>query len=119
MPHNPLSGIRLWLSGSVPDGASSDLRERIERCTRLLAEKAFSLNATLLHGFHPSLTPTLLAAARAYHKQSGARAPLHLFVAPYRGITAGSTYEDIPFQEIREVATLHEIPPGPSPGAEQ
>ncbi|MFN9456018.1 MAG: hypothetical protein ACK6D7_01365, partial [Acidobacteriota bacterium] len=63
MPHNPLSGIRLWLSGSVPDGASSDLRERIERCTRLLAEKAFSLNATLLHGFHPSLTPPLLAAA--------------------------------------------------------
>ncbi|MCA2964355.1 MAG: patatin-like phospholipase family protein [Acidobacteriaceae bacterium] len=117
MPHNPLSGIRLWLSGSVPDGASSDLRERIERCTRLLAENAFSLNATLLHGFHPSLTPTLLAAARAYHEQSGARAPLHLFVAPYRGITAGSTYEDIPFQEIREVATLHEIPPGPSPEA--
>lgn len=110
MAHNPLSGVRLWLSGSVPNDASAELRERIETFTQLLAEKAFSQNSILLHGFHPTLTPTLLAAARRYHEQTGRRAPLHLVVAADRRDADSPSYAGIPILEIQKVATLEEVP---------
>jgi hypothetical protein len=115
MPNSPLSGVRIWLSGSVPEGSTDQERQRIEDFTRQLAEEAFLRNAILVHGFHPSLTPTLLAAAATFKDRSGnRRAPLHLLVSThYQDQTAG-TYLGRTLDDLRQYGEVDEIPEGPS-----
>lgn len=111
-----LSGVRIWLSGSVPAQATPSERERLEGFVRELAERALREGATLSHGFHPSLTPTLLTVAKAYREQTGRRAAIHLsasanYGAPrgtYLGMTMAELCLDVEFEEIPEATTKEE-----------
>ncbi len=117
MPNSPLSGVRIWLSGSVPEQSTPEERQRLEEFTRQLAEQAFLRDATLLHGFHPSLTPTLLDAAKKFRNSTNRRAPLHLLVASHYRDKQNGTYLGRTLEDIRGYAELDEIPASPSPAA--
>lgn len=71
-----LSGIRIWLSGSVPEDPTTtpEERKRLAQFTRHLTGQAFAEGATLLYGFRPSLTPVLLEAAQTYRERTSKRA---------------------------------------------
>lgn len=70
----PLSGLRLGLSGAVPDredwqGRALDLE--IPRLLATLAEGLFRFGGELVHGTHPSFTPILIGQARPYAARRG------------------------------------------------
>ena len=107
----PLSGVRIWISGSVPAELSPKEADRLQALAKTLAQMAFREGATLLHGFHPSLTPTLLAAARGYREATGNRASLSLLASTeFRDPDGG--YAGLSGAEVGRDADLQEIPKG-------
>jgi patatin-like phospholipase/acyl hydrolase len=108
-----ISGTRIWLSGSIPDDAKPDEATRLKDFAKALAKSAFLEGAQLLHGFHPSLTPTLLEAAQEYRAANNRRAPLSLFVSTfYRDSTGG--FEGQPVRELEGDCDLQQIPKAPT-----
>ena len=112
-----VSGIRIWLSGSIPgptDQTDALQSERLKGFAKTLAISAFRDGASLLHGFHPSLTPTLLEAAEEYRLASNRRAQLSLFVSTFfrEGSTGG--YLGYSIAELERVCELRQIPQAPT-----
>lgn len=62
----PLSGVRIHLSGSVPDESSLENADNIRLFVQKLAEKIFCEGGTIIHGSHPTLSIPLEAAARNF-----------------------------------------------------
>lgn len=93
---SPLAGVRIWLSGAVPDDAAADERERIREFVKIFAREAFSRAATIVHGSHPTIRDVLLDEARAYHDQTGTKAPLRLVVSDFFAKTPQRFGIDIP-----------------------
>ena len=107
--NSPLSGTRIWFSGSIPEDAGENEAARVRAFVKALARQAFRAGATVLHGFHPSLTPALLDAAREYHSALQTRAPLRLLVsAEFREPSGG--YTGLTIGEVQQLAELQEIP---------
>lgn len=105
-----ISGVRIWLSGSIPAAASPEQAARLKDFARALAKGAFREGAQVLHGFHPSLTPTLLEAAQEYRASGNRKAPLSLFVSThFRDATAGG-YEGHAVTELERDCELQQIP---------
>jgi patatin-like phospholipase/acyl hydrolase len=74
----PLRGIRVHLSGAVPEGADSTATQRIHDfvgkfCAAILAE-----GGELIHGSHPSFQEPLRVAAEAFVGAGGSRDALTL-----------------------------------------
>lgn len=63
----PLSGIRIHISGSVPDGQ----KEEICLFVKTLASRIFSEGGSVIHGSHPSLTEALEDASRNFLEAEG------------------------------------------------
>ena len=79
---NPvLSGVRIWLSGSVPGEATPEETERIQKFVEVFAESVFRLGGQIAHGSHPSLLEPLRTAAERFQSHTGDKAPLGLFVS--------------------------------------
>src|SRR5436190_3492071 len=74
----PLLGVRIHLSGSVPDEAAADDAMSIRSFATKLAQTAFREGATLIHGSHPSFEQPLAAAAMAFVASGGERDSLTL-----------------------------------------
>ena len=70
---NQLSGIRIHLSGSVPEDATEAQADGITRFVRLFASVVLSQGGTLTYGSHPSLIDSLREAAMPFVRAGGAR----------------------------------------------
>jgi len=62
----PLLGVRVHLSGSLPDGHTAEVIEGVNSFVQKLAAKIFSEGGTIIHGSHPELTASLAIAASAF-----------------------------------------------------
>ena len=108
-----LLGARVWLSGSIPDRGVSEEGNRLKAFVKGLAKAIFREGGQLLHGFHPSITPTLLEAAREYRTARERRAQLVIFVSAYfRDAEIG--YDGHTVFELEEDCELQQIPQGPT-----
>src|SRR6516164_1526777 len=63
---SPLKGARIWLSGSIPEESAA--AERFKAFVAQLSALVFKAGGAIIHGSHPLIVPTLLAAA-ARHQQ--------------------------------------------------
>jgi len=81
MMNDSLQGIRIWLSGSIPEDATSEEAQRIRDFLSTFANEVFRRNGRLVHGSHPTIRDTLLEAAQAYKTATGEKAGLVLVVS--------------------------------------
>lgn len=102
----PLHGVRIWLSGAVPPDATEAQRDSILAFVGQFAASVFRSGGHILHGSHPSLTPTLLAEADRFIKAEGRKDCLTLAVSRYWTKTPGA----VPIQEWREHCMVYETP---------
>lgn len=101
----PLAGARIWLSGAVPDveeGTVADIIEFVKVFSRLVFERG----GYLVHGSHPSFTPTLLAESRRHRENGGSRDRLVLAVSRHWSKDPGA----VPTDEWRRDAVVYETP---------
>lgn len=106
-PNQPLQGVRVHLSGSVPDDATPDQKEGIREFARQLTSLVLSSGGTLIHGSHPTLTDSLLDAARPFIEAGGSRDSL-LLVRDNQYAKTAEQKEEIDAQ--RSVAMVQLIP---------
>lgn len=111
----PLFGVRIHLSGSVPENATDREVAGIVSFVHKLTQVALSEGATIVHGSHPTLMGPLEDAARAYMGAGGAKGALTLV----RSQHFASTPEQIAEVEAqREYAVVEIIPAAHGDGAE-
>lgn len=104
--NTPLRGIRVHLSGSVPDEATPEEAAGIGVFAQALTAAVLCQGGTLIHGSHPTLIDSLKAAALPYLKAGGSRDSLTL-VRTHR-YTAAEHQPAIAAQ--REFSTVQVIP---------
>lgn len=103
----PLKGARIWLSGSIPDGASANLSESIAGFVSQICQSIFAAGGTIVHGSHPTIWPILLDQAKNFQAAGGARDSLTLVVSRYFSKDAASRVE---LDGWRSYSTVHEVP---------
>jgi uncharacterized protein len=101
-----LHGVRIWLSGSVPPEASESQRNSMVAFVRQFAATVFRGGGHILHGSHPSITPTLLDEATKHVAGGGRKDCLTLAVS--RHWSKSTTL--IPVQSWRERCMVYETP---------
>jgi uncharacterized protein len=103
-----LSGARVWLSGAIPEaeGITDAQRAAMLDFIRRFARRVFERGGHIVHGSHPSFTPTLLEEARRYQAQGGRKDCLTLAVSRYWSKDPNNG----PLDEWREVAIVYETP---------
>lgn len=101
-----LAGARIWLSGAIPeiDGITEAQRIAILDFVRRFARRVFERGGHIVHGSHPSLTPTLIEEARRYQGQGGRKDCLILAVSRH----FSKNPNNAPPDEWRQVAMVHE-----------
>lgn len=110
-----LTGVRIWLSGSLPEVETSTEQERadiLEFVSRFSA-KVFQLGGHIIHGSHPSFTPTLLARARDYQMNGGRKDSLTLAVSRFWS----KEPQNVPVDEWRKECLVYETPEASGPNA--
>jgi uncharacterized protein len=112
----PLSGVRVWLSGSVPESNSSTAEERdaILEFVRRFSGTVFQQGGHIIHGSHPSLTPTLLTEADNYRKNGGRKDALTLAVSRYWSKNSDS----VPVENWDDHCLVYETPEATGPNAQ-
>lgn len=116
MNHNPvatlnpasLKGVRVWLSGSLPEPGSLSEKEQeaILDFVRRFSALVFRLGGHILHGSHPSFVPVLLEQARVHRENGGKKDCLTLVVSRYWSKDAGK----VPIDEWRRGCMVYETP---------
>ncbi len=109
----PLHGVRVWLSSAVPNEATPEQKQSILRFVREFAELVFRADGHIIHGSHPSITPTLLAAAKAHVERGGRKDCLTLAVSRYWSKDPAS----VPVSEWRETCLVYETEEASGEGA--
>jgi patatin-like phospholipase/acyl hydrolase len=104
--HNTLHGVRVWLSGAVPPEADDPQREAILKFVGRFAETIFRFGGHILHGSHPTFTPTLLVEARKHIANGGRKDCLTLAVSKHWSKDTNL----IPVQAWRETCMVYETP---------
>ncbi len=102
----PLHGVRVWLSGAVPPDATSMQRDSILAFIGQFAATVFRNGGHILHGVHPSFTPTLLTEADKFVKAGGRQDCLTLAVSRYWS----KDPNEVPLKEWRERCMVYETP---------
>lgn len=103
-----LTGVRVWLSGSLPEVGIPTDKERadiLEFVSRFSA-KVFQLGGHIIHGSHPSFTPTLLANASAYQMSGGKKDSLILAVSRFWS----KQPQNVPIYDWRQKCLVYETP---------
>ncbi|MHB1157659.1 MAG: CBASS cGAMP-activated phospholipase [Phycisphaerales bacterium] len=110
-----LGGVRVWLSGSVPEVGSSSESERADILdfVRDFSRQVFRLGGHIIHGSHPSFTPTLLEQASAYQASGGKKDSLTLAVSRFWSKDASQ----VPVDEWRKKCLVYETPEASGPNA--
>ena len=103
-----LEGARIWLSGAIPesDGTTEAQRSAIIDFVHRFARRVFERGGHIVHGSHPSFTPSLLEEAQHYQMQGGRKDCLILAVSRYWS----KDPKAVPTDEWRKVALVHETP---------
>ena len=83
----PLLGVRVHLSGSVPEEAETAQANGIRSFVQKLASRLFSEGGTIIHGSHPTLISSLESAAKPFVNAGGERDALTLVRAQKYSIT--------------------------------
>lgn len=104
---SPLSGVRVHLSGSVPEDATNEQATAIKTFVERLAQGIFREGGTVLHGTHPSLIEPLKAAAIPFVSAGGAKDALILVRARKYADTDQQLSE---IEEQRKYAAVHVVP---------
>lgn len=78
MAHLPLLGVRVHLSGSIPDESTPEQADGIRAFVQMLANKIFSEGGMIIHGSHPTLIEPLEKSARQYVEAEGEKDTLTL-----------------------------------------
>ena len=98
----------MWLSGSLPEVGISTERERadiLEFVSRFSA-KVFQLGGHIIHGSHPSFTPTLLGQASDYQRNGGKKDSLILAVSRFWS----KEPQTVPIDDWRQQCLVYETP---------
>lgn len=103
-----LAGARIWLSGAVPEteGTTEAQRAAIVDFVRQFARSVFEHGGHIVHGSHPSFTPTLLEEAQHYQQRGGPKDRLVLAVSRFWSKDA----THVPTDEWRKWALVYETP---------
>lgn len=104
---HPLQGIRIHLSGSVPEDASEVQVTSIHDFVRRFAQAVFREGGVIIHGSHPSFEQPLKAAASAFVSAGGARDSLILVRAQQFAATEEQLKE---IEAQRAYATVEIVP---------
>lgn len=103
----PLLGVRVYLSGSVPDTSTTVQADGIRSFVQLLASKIFSEGGIVIHGSHPTLMKPLEDSARRFVRAGGEKDALTLVRAQKFTVTPEQLAE-IDLQ--REYAAVQIVP---------
>lgn len=103
----PLSGIRVHLSGSIPEEATPEQAEAIGSFVKKLASKVFSEGGTLIHGSHPTLIEPLEYSARLFVEAGGDRDALTL-VRAHKYAETSEQLDEIDYQ--RQYSAVQIVP---------
>lgn len=106
VPPNPFHGVRIWLSGAVPPEATYEQKAAILEFVERFAATVFQAGGHILHGSHPSFTPTLLAEAQKYRIKGGRKDCLTLAVSKLWS----KDLSQVPLREWRETCMVYETP---------
>ena len=103
-----LAGARIWLSGAVPEaeGTTETQRSAILEFVRNFSSRVFQRGGHIVHGSHPSFTPTLLEEARRFQANGGRKDRLVLAVSRHWS----KDPKNVPTDEWRKVAMVYETP---------
>lgn len=101
-----LHGVRIWLSGAVPPEASAQQKNAILEFVERFAETVYQAGGHILHGSHPSITPTLLDVAKRYRVSGGRKDCLTLAVSRLWSKDTNL----VPIQVWRETCMVYETP---------
>jgi predicted acylesterase/phospholipase RssA len=105
--HLPLLGIRIHLSGALPEKASDEEANAIRSFVYKLAQEVFREGGTLIHGSHPSLQHSLETAAKQFVQAGGEKDALTFVRAEKYAITAEQLAE---IEAQREYAVVQIVP---------
>lgn len=105
-----LTGVRLWLSASVPEDATPDEKERLLDFVQRLARETFRNNGHLVHGSHPSIVPILLQEAARF-RDAAKRKPNLTFVVS-RWFSKDAVANGIDRASWQTLADVRETPAG-------
>ena len=103
----PLLGVRVHLSGSIPDNASNEEAARITQFVKTFAQAIFREGATLVHGSHPTFEKPLAEAAKAFIAAGGPKDALILVRAQQFAMTDAQLAE---IENQREYAAVQIVP---------
>lgn len=109
----PIPGARIWLSGAVPPDATDAQRASITEFVRRFSSAVFHGGGHILHGSHPSFTPTLLEEAAKHVAGGGRKDCLTLAVSKFWSKDSAR----VPIQRWRETCMVYETPEGCGEGA--
>jgi patatin-like phospholipase/acyl hydrolase len=103
----PLQGIRIHLSGSIPDDANEQQRTSIAQFVERFAQAVLRDGGTLIHGSHPTFDAPLKAAAGRFVSAGGERDAL-ILVRAQRFATTPEQLSEI--EEQRQFSTVQIVP---------
>ena len=101
-----LHGVRIWLSGAVPPEFNEQQCAALVEFVRIFAEIVFRSGGHILHGSHPSFTPTLLAEAKKHLINDGRKDCLTLAVSKLWSKDTNA----VPVQDWRRTCMVYETP---------
>lgn len=103
---SPIHGVRIWLSGAVPVDVKEQQRKAMLEFVEQFAAMVYQAGGHIVHGSHPSFTPTLLAEAKKHLINGGRKDCLTLAVSKLWSKDTSV----VPVQDWRETCTVYEIP---------
>ena len=110
MVGNPrsLQGVRVWLSGALPDVEHSSDNERLAIFDFVggFAASVFQLGGHIMHGAHPTITPILLKQAQIHQARGGKKDCLILVVSR----RWSKDRKEVPVDDWRKICTVYETP---------
>jgi len=106
-PRLPLLGVRIHLSGSVPEKTSNEQADAIRSFVQKLAQEVFREGGTLIHGSHPSFRLPLETAAKQFVQAGGQKDSLTFVRAQKYAVTAEQL---VKIELEREYAAVQIIP---------
>lgn len=101
-----LDGIRIWISGAIPE-TPNPKNEAIIKFVSILTQKILSHNGCIVHGCHPSITPTIKEAASEYKRQTNNQTKKQILFCVSRHFE--TQYKDN-LESWNEFATVLETP---------
>lgn len=104
---HPLNGVRVHLSGSIPDSLTPEQADAVRAFVRNLAIRIFSDGGTVIHGSHPTFVKSLEQSERSFLRAGGQKDSLTL-VRTQKFAETSEQLTEIDLQ--REYAAVQIIP---------